>query len=390
MSLAELKHFIKPSAIYRKHDFEKGSIGQLNLQFGQDSIDLDSGRHQVALLGIDEGRGCKYQCDYSLSADNIRYEICNLMQHYGQNKIIDFGNIVVGKTLDDTYMAVSLLCAELIRNNITPIIFGGSHDIMYGQYGAYKQLAQIINISNIDARFDLGDPDEAMNSQTYLGKIIVEQPNYLFNYSHIGHQTYFTGEDAIDRMSKMYFDAYRLGHMRKNIDDIEPVLRNSDMVSFDISSIRNCDAMASYLAAPNGLYAEEACQLTYFAGLSEKVTSLGVYNYVTSLDSNNCTAKLVAQMVWYFIDGFNKRKNEFPAYNKNGYLKYIVTISELENELIFLKSLSSDRWWMEIPIFDSQNKFKRHHIIPCSYNDYTLACKNEMPDRWWQTFKKLT
>ncbi|HRC31857.1 MAG TPA: formimidoylglutamase [Bacteroidia bacterium] len=390
MSLSELRNFVKPSVVYKNNEFAKGTIGDKVIQFGTGEFDFDTTEPCIALLGIDEGRGCKFQCDYAMGSDVIRFEIASLMQHYGKHQIIDLGNLIVGKTVNDTYMAVSLLCAELIRNNIFPIIFGGSQDLIYGQYGAYKQLAQIINITNIDARFDLGEPEEGLNSQSYLGHIIMEQPNYLFNYSHIGHQTYFTGEDAIEKMTKLYFDSYRLGYVRKEMQDIEPVFRNTDLLSFDIASIRNCDAMATYLAAPNGLYAEEACQLTFYAGLSEKVTSFGVHNYVPSLDINQNTAKLVAQMVWYYIDGFNKRKNEFPAFNKNGFLKYIVSLSEIDNELIFLKSLTSDRWWMEIPVPDGQNKVKRQHLVPCSYKDYLSACNNEMPERWWQTFKKLS
>ena len=35
-------------------------------------------------------------------------------------------------------------------------------------------------------------------------------------------------------------------------------------------------------------------------------------------------------------------------------------------------------------------KYERHHLIPCSYQDYELALKDEVPDRWLQAYKKLS
>lgn len=171
--------------------------------------------------------------------------------------------------------------------------------------------------------------------------------------------------------------------------NIEPVIRNSDLLTFDMSAVRSSDAAATSKPSPNGLYAEEACQLMFFAGMSEKLTSLGIYEYDATVDYGNQTAQLIAQMIWYFMEGYYKRKNEMPQYNRNGFLKYMVALSNTDHEVIFLKSTRSDRWWMEIPITDNNTKFQRHHIVPCSYKDYQQACNNEMPERWWQTYQKL-
>ena len=156
-----------------------------------------------------------------------------------------------------------------------------------------------------------------------------------------------------------------------------------------MSSIKSSDAPATTKASPNGLYGEEACQLMFYAGMSEKLTSLGIFEYDAAIDKNNQTSQLIAQMIWYFMEGFYKRKNEMPQYNHNGYMKYMVALSNTDHEVIFLKSIKSDRWWMEIPITDNYTKFQRHHIVPCSYKDYQQACNNEMPERWWQTYQKL-
>jgi formiminoglutamase len=67
-----------------------------------------------------------------------------------------------------------------------------------------------------------------------------------------------------------------------------------------------------------------------------------------------------------------------------------VSITNHEHEIIFYKSNKSDRWWMDVPYpLNHQIKFERHHMVPCSYSDYETACRDEMPDKWWQTFQKL-
>ncbi|MEO8148969.1 MAG: formimidoylglutamase [Bacteroidia bacterium] len=389
MPVKEYFDYLEAPSIDSSVEYEKDSIGARVEHFSGLRYNLELEGANLALIGVKENRGSVTNLNCDNSADAIRKELFQLKNHGNLGHIADLGNLINGATVEDTYSAIALLCAELMRNKIMPIIIGGSQDVTFGQYSAYKQLAQIINIANVDARFDLGKPEHGLDSESYIGKIILEQPNYLFNYSHIAHQTYFVGESAIDQMSKLFFDTYRLGHVRTDMLDIEPVLRNSDLLTFDMSSIKQSDAAATAKPSPNGLYGEEACQLMFYAGMSEKLTSVGIYEYDASKDKDNQTAQLIAQMIWYFMEGFYKRKNEMPQYNRNGYMKYMVTLSNTEHEVIFLKSIKSDRWWMEIPITDNYTKFQRHHIVPCSYKDYQQACTNEMPDRWWQTYQKL-
>ena len=74
---------------------------------------------------------------------------------------------------------------------------------------------------------------------------------------------------------------------------------------------------------------------------------------------------------------------------KSGYLKYHVSMKQAEQEIIFYKSEKSDRWWMEVPMPNDKTRYERHHLVPCSYRDYETACRDEMPERWWQTYQKL-
>lgn len=344
----------------------------------------------IAIIGVLEDRNALSNEGCSKAPDQVRKYLYRLYEGSSSAKIADLGNIKMGNTVADTYFALSRAIKELIQKNIVPIVIGGSQDLTYANYQAYEDLGQIINIVSVDPLFDLGNNENEINSQSYLSKIILHQPNYLFNFSNIGYQTYFVDQDGIDLMKNLFFDTYRLGQVQSNMEEVEPIVRNADLISFDVSAIRQSDAPGNKNASPNGFYGEEACKIVRYAGMSDKLTSIGFYEINPENDRDGQTAHLVSQMIWYFIDGYYNRKNELPHQEKRRFVKYHVKLEEHKDELIFYKSKKSDRWWMEVPIRSQQKvKFKRHHLIPCSYQDYQTACNNELPDRWWQAYQKL-
>lgn len=346
---------------------------------------------QLALIGVKEDRQSVGNGGCANGVDVIRKKLYSLFQGDFSLKMADLGNINAGYEIKDTYFAVSSVCEYLIKNNVIPIIIGGGNDLAYANYCAYEKLEQIINIVAIDSRFDFNNQEPEINSQSYLDKIILHQPCYLFNYSNIGYQTYFVDQHIINLMQKLYFDAYRLGWVRTNIEEVEPIVRNADMLSVDISSVRYADAPGTAWASPNGFYGEEVCQIMRYAGLSEKLSSIGFYEYSPEADKNEQTAHLIAQMIWCFIEGYYSRKHDVPSSGSNNHVKYRVSLEDNKYEIVFYKSNKTDRWWMDVPFPDQSppSKYERHHLVPCSYNDYQLACNQEMPDKWWQTFQKL-
>lgn len=345
---------------------------------------------QLAIIGVNEDRNSLNNEGCGLAPDYIRENLYKLFEGNYSSNIVDLGNIEKGNTIEDSYFAVTDVLSQLLKKNIIPIIIGGSQDLTYYNYSAYKSLEQTINIVAVDASFDIGDGEKELNSQSYLSKIILHKPNILFNYSNVGYQTYFVEQNAIDLMDKLYFDSYRLGQVRENIEDVEPIVRNADLVSFDISAIRQSDAPGNGNASPNGFYGEEACQIARYAGLSDKLSSVGFYEVNPAFDTNKQTAHLVAQMIWYFIDGYYNRKQDYPIIDKSEYTKYLVSIKDHDHEIIFYKSNKSDRWWMDVPYpANKQIKYERHQMVPCSYRDYETACKDELPDKWWLTYQKL-
>ena len=344
----------------------------------------------LALIGIGEDRNAVANEGCAAAPDFIRNELYALYGGSAKSRIIDLGNLKRGHSVEDTYYALSAVVETLIGLNVIPVIMGGSHDLAFALYKAYESMGQVVNILSADQKFDLGKSDEKINAQNYLNKIILRQPNYLFNYTNIGYQTYLVDPESIKLMNNLYFDIYRLGNIRDQMEEVEPLTRNADMVTIDIGAVRQSDAPGNQNAQPNGFFGDEMCRITRYAGISDKVTSLGIFEYNPSVDVNRQTAKLISQMIWYFIDGYYNRKHDHPYREKEDYIKYTVTIRDHNDHLVFYKSKKSDRWWMDVPVKkDFKSVYERHHLVPCSYTDYETACNDDIPDRWWQAYQKL-
>jgi len=196
-------------------------------------------------------------------------------------------------------------------------------------------------------------------------------------------------QKQINRLNELYFEHYRLGIVRDQLENIEPVLRDADLVSFDIGAIKSCDAPARKDNSPNGFFSDEACRLARYAGISDRVKSFGIYEIDSKLDMDHQTTKLAAQMIWYYLEGFLSRKHEFPQNSLDDCIKYNVEIDEIEVSLVFYKSNKTQRWWMEVDKSTDSSDNKVYVIAACSESDYFKACNNEIPDRWWINFKKL-
>jgi arginase family enzyme len=344
----------------------------------------------IALFGVLEDRNAFNNEGCAYGADVVRKHLYGLFTGTEKVKIADLGNIMQGNTVDDTYFAVTNVVEGLVMNNIVPVIIGGGQDLSYAVYRAYEQLGQIINIVAVDPMFDLGRDSSELNSRSYLSRIILHQPNYLFNYTNIGYQSYYVDNEAIRLMNRLYFDTYRLGVVRDNMDEVEPIVRNADQLSIDISAVRAADAPGNGNAIPNGFAGEELCRIVRYAGLSDKLTSIGFYEYNPSYDPREQTAMLMAQALWYFLEGYYQRKDDYPARAREQYVKFHVKMQEQQEEIVFYKSKKSERWWMEVPVeTDLMTKYERHYMVPCSHRDYENAMDNNIPDRWWQVYQKM-
>jgi formiminoglutamase len=369
------------------HIFKSESIGEHLISHTETFFpDLES--NSIALISCPEYRN-------DLNAVKLKHEHSEYFEtladlHYGDAwsfKIYDLGVIVPGNEVQDTYFALKQIVTELLKKNILPIVIGGSQDLTFAMYEAYQKLEQLVNLTTIDSKFDLGDPEEELKSSAFISKILMHRPCFLFNASTIGVQAPYVKKSELDLFEKLFFDVCRLGEFNADFKVAEPFLRNTDLLSLDLNSIRNAD-FASENNSPNGFYADQICQITKYAGISDKLTAFGIFSLPKNTN-NHHNNQLISELIWYFLDGYAQRKGDFPIGTKKDYTKFIVHLDDFENEIVFYKSPKSERWWMEVPYPKSGAKFERHHLVPCNFEDYQAAMKNEMPDLWWKTYQKL-
>jgi formiminoglutamase len=345
---------------------------------------------RIALIGVREERNAVNNLGCSEGSQHIRKAFYQLFNHWPHLQIADLGDIRAGHTIEDTYFALNQVLGSLIRMKIIPIVIGGSQDLTYALYQAYENIGQLVNIVSVDPLFDLGQEEDEFSAQSYLSRIIMHQPNYLFNYTNLGYQTYYVDRMAVDLMKSLLFDVYRLGFVKSRMEEAEPMVRNADILSFDLSAIRAADAPGNGNAGPNGFTGDEACRIARYAGLSDKMSTFGLFEYNPLLDREGIAAELAAQIIWYFIDGVANRTNDVPSIGNNDFSRYNVRIEGQEEPVVFLRSKTTDRWWIDLSFGRTdRKKYERHHYVPCSKEDYDQAMKDELPDRWWQFFQKL-
>jgi arginase family enzyme len=335
----------------------------------------------IALITVNENRGSAKSND-DTEFDTFRKTFYGLHPGNWNVALADLGTIDAGASLEDTYFVLKKIVEELIKKKITPVVIGGSQDLTYAMYRAYDQLDQMVNLVAVDNQFDFAK-ENALPFHSYLSKIIMDEPTNLFNYANLGYQTYYNSQEEIDLIEKLYFEAYRLGEVSNHIAVAEPVFRDADLVSIDLSAMQSSYSGNFINYQPNGFEGKEICTLTRYAGISDKVSSFGIFNCNETIHE----AVLVAQMVWYFVEGFSFRSNEYPFGSKEKFIKYIVPIQD--EELVFYKSPNSGRWWIEIPfLVHVNNKLKRSTLLPCTNEDYLAACEQEIPERWWKAQRR--
>jgi formiminoglutamase len=344
-------------------------------------------KNSLALIYVPEFRGFNQARELSYTQSKFRevfYEL-QIGSNWHSN-LYDLGDILPGQNLNDTYFALSQVVSELVKINVIPIVVGGSQDLILALYAAYEKLEQMINICSVDYALNLGAPEKEINSNGYLSHLLLKRPCYLFNHANIGLQMPYSNSKELELFEKLYFDVCRLGEFNSDFKKAEPHLRNADIINIDFESIKASETHSIH-GLPNGFYAEQICQIGKYAGISDKVSSLGIFNYKSYTPVGD---QLLAQLIWYFIDGYASRFSDFPVGTKDDYKKFTVVMEEANHQLVFFKSNKSSRWWMEVPFPpNNESKYDRHYLVPCNKEDYENAMKNEIPDLWWKTYQKL-
>lgn len=384
--MKDISIYFKPVQIELSYDDQK--IGAaIEVHTDGNFPDLKSGG--VALIHVPEYRGNLQKPD-QINKEKFRNFFYDLsIGVEWRFPMYDLGNIIPGNDKNDTWFALSQVVTELVKKKILPVIIGGGQDLTMAVYKGYESLEQMVNICAIDHQLDLGKPEDEIHAEGFLSHLLLQRPCYLFNHANIGLQAPFVTKSELDLFEKLYFDVCRLGEFNSDFRKAEPHLRNSDILSVDLLSIRAAEIRTENYVSPNGFYADQICQIAKYAGISDKLTAVGLFNYFPE-EKGGSLSFLVAQFIWYMLDGVSQRKGDFPIGSKRDYFKFTVHVEDFKEDLVFYKSNKSERWWMEVSYPGQKGSmYDRHHLVPCDKDDYDRAMKNEIPDLWWKTYQKL-
>jgi arginase family enzyme len=376
MSLSSIQDFVEPinlSFLSKDEGYRDTQLGKHIKSYENQLPDITDA--DIVLIGAGECRGAGFALNGFEAANSVRAALYNLYYWHAQVTIADIGNVKLGQSIQDSYAALRTVIAELILQNKKVVIMGGSHDLTLPQYHAYTAIPTLVNAVVADAKIDL-DLEARLPSDHFLEELFTGLPNHLNHYAHIGFQSYFMHPHMLETIDKLRFDCFRLGVVRESIEEMEPVIRDSHMMSFDISAIQHAQAPANIITT-NGFNGEEACVLMQYAGMSWKTSSIGLFGYQAELDHHGLTAIQMAQMIWYIIDGVHRGKKEAPLTALDRFKEFQIAFSDIDTQ--FLQSKSTGRWWM---------KSHDGEWMPCSYKDYLVASNNEIPERWLRALER--
>lgn len=293
----------------------------------------------------------------------------------------DLGVLHPGERPEDTLFAIQTLAKEMHQRNILTIFIGGEQENTLGLFRGLSGMDTFVNLTAIDSRFDFGTHGELVSDDSYMSKIITEKPNNLRQFTNLGYQSYYVSQEELDLMQKLFFDAYRLGEITAALEEAEPILRDTDILSVDCGAIKAAE-LDYRNGNPNGLDGAQICKLMRYAGLSDRLSVVGVFPVTTSYRAD----ELLAQMIWYVFEGYCYRVNEYPFSIREACTKFVVPIDD--ETLTFYKSTNSQRWWIEVPKAGIHNNKQQITLLPCAENDYRLAQKGEIPSRWWKSMHR--
>jgi arginase family enzyme len=374
--------FITPVA----NGLEKKDSIMSKLQF-EIAQKLKIHKNSLVIIGVNENRNSNNP-GASESADQIRKYLYSLSGSIVKYPLIDLGNLKKTPSPNNTYIALQDVVKFIVSQGASCIVIGGTQELTWPTYLGVSEQTKPINVTIIDQTIDMGCDDGDFSSNCYMERFLKEPQENLFNLSLMGYQGYVTNTNHINAFQKKHAELIRLGTVRSAIEEVEPIFRDSNIVSFDMGCVRQGDSPGSVNPSPNGLYAEEFCQLTRYAGRSHRIKAFGIFDYNTKNDPLGQSAHLAAQGIWHFIEAFNSSSRNLSLTDPKNYKRFYVKSPIPDIELVFLHNTVDETWWIELPA--SNKTPNKPLVIACSYNDYLMASKGEVPDRWIRNSRKMT
>lgn len=337
-----------------------------NWQIG-DRITNEIKEDSIVLLFLSDYRGANGDAD-SQEFTQIRREFYKLSQLDFDIPIVDLGDLVSGKTPQDSHYILQEVLSACHYKHAIPIIVGGSNDFALSLFSALSFHQKDINYTQISNVVSLKQ-DEEIHESNFLSKILGSKNFSIKNYHHLGYQKHLNEMDSVKLIKEVQFDIIRLAEMMNSTEKTEPYFRKADLVTI------NCDAVESFNEAfsinpqVNGLNKREVCAYMKEIGLGEKLKSVGIFNYNIYSDSQ-LNHQLLAQMLWYLIEGINIQRSH-PK--EKSFETFFVLIKD--EQYAFKRDVFSNLWY-----FGEDENID--NCIPCSRSDFDEAKKGFLSSRF--------
>ena len=334
-------------------------------------LTLGPERCNVGLIGLDRK-----------AARRTREYLYAMAWDFDHLSITDLGDL--RKTTND--FAIPLL-RELHTSGITPILIGCSDQLLTAQYLAFNELNRQVNLLSVDSQVQLSatEPERRLA----LDAAVYRKERGTFHLTHVGGQQHLVDPALWSLFDANNYEAIRLGEARASVAELEPQIRDADLLGFNIRALNHYDAPARARIQPSGFDLQEASQLAYYAGNSDKLSSFGLYGMHAKDHTEtevNLTAASYAQLIWYFLLGHSRRVGDFPL-DTTGFKEYVVDMRG-DISLRFFRSPVTQRWWCELPPSETKGE-ERNRYVACSNQDYLTATQEQiLPNRLVRAFRR--
>lgn len=327
----------------------------------------------VVLIGLPYDINSVHNKGTAQGPDAIRSYLYNLLGEFKNLYISDLGNLKPVNTQTELQFIITELLEYLNTERIIPIFLGGSHDLTHVIADNLIDTKETIKLSIVDSCFDAAEKED-YTDHTFLSHLLNNKQ--ITDLTLLGHQGYLSDASSVSGIPGSIIDLIPLAPIRKNISVVEPYLRDSDFLSIDMACVRHSDSPGNGYASPNGFYAEEICNLSRLAGFSDKISTFGIFGMNPTLDTQNISAQLAAQIIWFFIEGLDNRQKDYPLRAIETYQKKIVHQEDIDRNIVFYQNIQNGRWW-----FNASSDDDVKDIISCTYDDYVKAKNGEIPQR---------
>ncbi len=358
----DFQDFIIPP---RKTKFEKW-------QLGAKMVD-DIPENGIALMFVSDFRGAKGGAE-SPDFTPFRNQLYKLSGYDFELPMYDFGDLISGRTIQDTHYIVQEVISACHYKNTIPVIIGGSNDLAFSMFSALNFHRKNINYVQVSNVVSLSNDGEEINEKNFLSKLLSIKNFSIKNYHHLGYQKHLNEIDSIKLIKEVEFDVVRLAEMMNSTVRTEPYFRTANLVTINCDAIESFNEPFSIHPQINGLNRREICMYMKEVGLSEKLNSVGIFNVNFETESI-LNQQLLAQMIWYLLEGINIQKSH-PK--ERSYETFWVMIDD--EQYAFKRDTFSNLWY-----FGSDEKIE--NCLACSQDDYESAKRGFLTQRLFNFIK---